>query len=186
MDVHALISRSLPIVAIVLLIGVVQRLLSNKANAIHRVETAIATLTPPAWNFVAMEYCYGMLNRIYLVFVTQDTLVGLRVRGPISAPMLVTQQHYNPYFYPRPRKIEKYTHANLESSSLLKIWSANFQIPKRNIARLEFTAEPKWGMGLLPYSCRIILHLQNGSKRELILLGTQDGQNVLSKLSANL
>jgi|SRR5450631_1293492 len=186
MAVPALVSRTLVVIATVLILGFIQRLLSNKADSIQRMEAAIRTLTPPAWNFVAMEYCYGMLNRTYLVFVTRDTVVGLRVRGPISAPMMVTQQHHNPYFYPRTRQIEKYAHANLESPSLLKIWRANFHIPRHEIAQVEFTAAPKWGMGPLPYSGRILLHLKNGSSRELILLGDQNGQHVQSKLTATL
>jgi hypothetical protein len=130
-----------------------------------------------------MEYCYGMLNRTYLVFVTTNTLCGARVRGPMSAPTIVSERWYSPYFYPRPRLVEKYAHMNIETASFLTVSGANFQIPRQQLERCEFTAEPKWGMGTLPYSGRLLVHLRNGTTREFILLGKQNGPDLRLKLS---
>jgi hypothetical protein len=177
------LSRVVFTIGFIAAIAAVQRLFFNRPGTELRVETAISTLTPAAWNFVAMEYCYGMLNRTFLVFVTANTLCGARVRGPMSAPMMVSERWYNPHFYPRFRLVEKYAHMNIESPSFLKVSSANFQIPRQQLESCEFTAKPKWGMGTLPYSGRLLLHLRNGTTRELILLGEQNGPELLTKLA---
>jgi hypothetical protein len=167
-------------VSIVLFAG--QSLFANNANEMKRVTAAIATLTPSSWHFVAMEYCYGILNRTYIVLVTQELIVGVRVRGPMSAPVAITPAHHNPDFYLRPRPLEKLEHKNIEDPSLVSLLSANFQIRQQNIAQIEFTAAPKWGMGTLPYSGRILLRLRNGKTRELILLGDQNGREIQAGL----
>jgi hypothetical protein len=177
-------SRIAVLVGLIAAIAAIQRVFANASGSERRVEAALATLTPKAFNFVAMEYCYGMLNRTYLVFVTANTVIGIRVRGLMSAPMWITERCYNPYFYPRPRAVEKYNRMNLEAPALLKFSHANFQIARKDIEQCEFTANPKWGMGTMPYSGRIILNLRNGRTRELILLGKQDGPDLQSKLAA--
>jgi len=182
--VSNLVSRIAEFVAVFAAIAAIQRAFANPADSERRVETVIATLTPEAFNFVAMEYCYGMLNRTYLVFVTATTVVGIRVRGPMSAPMRITERCYNPYFYPRPRALEKYARMNLEAPGLLKLSRANFQIARKDIEHCEFTAKPKWGMGTMPYSGRILFKLRSGRTRELILLGKQIGPDLLSRLAA--
>jgi hypothetical protein len=58
---------------------VFQRLLSNRRGSEQLVQDTIETLTPPSWNFVAMKYCYGILNRTYLVLVTDNTICGARI-----------------------------------------------------------------------------------------------------------
>jgi hypothetical protein len=177
------VTRLIGLAGTVALLGAVQRLLANKRGSEQRVEANIATTTPASWNFVAMEYCYGMLNRTYLVFVTPTMICGARVRGLMSAPMAISARHYNPNFYVRPRAIAKYSHMNIESAGFLNVSRANFQIARRDLERCEFTKQPKWGMGTLPYSGRLILHLRSGSARELILLGNQDGPQLQARLA---
>jgi hypothetical protein len=181
--VSPLITRLIGLAGTVVLLGAVQRLFANKRVSEQHIEDMIAATTPESWNFVAMEYCYGMLNRTYLVFVTPTMICGSRVRGLISAPMAITARHYNPYFYARPSAVAKYSHMNIESADFLKLSRANFQIARRDLERCEFTKQPKWGMGTLPYSGRLILHLRNDSTRELILLGSQDGPNLQVRLA---
>ena len=177
------VTRLIGLAGTVVLLGAVQRLLANKRGSEQHIDDMIATTTPANWHFVAMEYCYGMLNRTYLVFVTPTMICGARVRGVMSAPMGITARHYNPYFYARPSAVAKYAHKNIQSADFLKLSRANFQIARRDLERCEFTQQPKWGMGTLPYSGRLILHLRDGSARELILLGRQDGPNLQAHLA---
>jgi hypothetical protein len=177
-----LLNRVISIGGTVAVIIAFQRLVSNRRGSEQLVAQAIATLTPASWNFVAMEYCYGMLNRTYLILVTDHVICGARIRGPMSSPMIVTERHYQPYFYLYPRVLQKYSHMDVESPAFLNVSRANFQIPRHEIERCEFTAKPKWGMGTLPYSGRLILHLRNGSARELMLLGKQDGRDLKARL----
>ena len=44
------------------------------------------------------------------------------------------------------------------------------------MVQLEYLAGKKWGMGNVPHSGRLILHLRSGQQRELILLGKQNGE----------
>jgi hypothetical protein len=143
------LTRVIAIGGTVVLMVAFQHLVSNRRGSEQLVEQSIATLTPASWNFVAMEYCYGMLNRTYLILVTDHAICGARIRGPMSAPMIVSARHYLPYSYLSPRVVQKYAHMNVESAAFLSASRANFQIARHDIESCEFTAKAKWGMGSL-------------------------------------
>jgi hypothetical protein len=141
-------------------------------------------MVTPAWHFVALEYCYGMLNRTYIVFVADAMICGARVRGLLPAPLAVNERWFDPYFFPRPDIVKRYTGVDLTSPEFKRLSVANFQVPLNEVEDVRFNAAPKWGMGTVPYSGRIHLRLRDGTTRELILLGKQDGPALVERLRA--
>lgn len=63
----------------------VQFVLTNKKGAEAATEADLANVIPPAWHFVALEYCYGMLNRTYIVFVSDAMICGACVRARFAS-----------------------------------------------------------------------------------------------------
>jgi len=129
-----------------------------------------------------MEYYWLILNRTYLVFVTDGMIAGAKVRGLIAAPFSPGPEWSDPQFYPRPRLVAKYAGTNVESTQFLAVSSANFQLKRPQVERIEFVSSPKWGMGTVPYSGRILLWGHDGRRKELILLGHQDGPAIVARL----
>jgi hypothetical protein len=134
------------------------------------------------WSFVALEYYALILNRTYKVFVTDDTIAGAIVRGWLASPPLPTDEWLDPDFYLRERILHRYTGIDIRSDAFLRRNYWNFQTPRATIADVEFTRAPKWGMGSVPYSGRIILYFRQGGSQELILLGQQDGPAIRDRL----
>jgi hypothetical protein len=161
-----------------------QLLVANRRGAEARVEALIAEVPAATWHFVALQYCYGVLNRTYLVFVTADMICAAKVRGLLAAPLLVSDRWRNPLFYPRPHLVARYRRANLEGPEFKRRSAANFQLLKREVTAIRFSSEPKWGMGTVPYSGRLFITTTDGMTQELILLGKQDGPAIRARLCA--
>jgi hypothetical protein len=170
-------------VVCVVLFGI-QTVLANRRGTESDIKAQLASMVPPAWHFVALEYCYGMLNRTYVVFVTDAMICGARVRGLLPAPLAVNERWFDPYFFPRPDIVKRYTRVDLTSAEFKRLSVANFQVPLNEVEDVRFNAEPKWGMGTVPYSGRLHLRLRDGTTRELILLGKQDGPALVERLRA--
>ncbi|HXE57415.1 MAG TPA: M48 family metallopeptidase [Gemmatimonadales bacterium] len=150
------------------------------------VTPADGALPPPvrrAWSFVALEFHRLVLNRTYRVIVTDRMICGARVRGIMSSPFSPPGEAWlDPDFYPNPKLERRYVGVDPESPEFLAIDPANFQYERSAVASVEFTDRPKWGMGNVPYSGRIILRLHDGARRELILLGRQPGEAIRNGL----
>jgi hypothetical protein len=172
------------VVAIAVCAGLfgLQAALTNRKGTESQVRALLGGMFPNAWNFVALEYCHGVLNRTYVVFVTDGMICGARVRGPLPAPLLVTERWTDPYFFPRLRLVKHYMGVDLTSADFKRVSRANFQIPRREIAKVWLDSKPKWGMGSVPYSGRIHLRVRDGETREWILLGKQDGPSLVGRL----
>ena len=177
------------LLSLIVLIGVVwgalagiQALQTAQFGAEAEVRSLLDRVPRQRWHFIALEYCYGILNRTYAVFVTDRMLSGAKVRGLLSAPTSPNQRWRDPYFYPRTKLVTSYASLDPESPSFKAVHSSNFQLSMDQIERVEFDNAPKWGMGTVPYSGRIFLHLRSGAKRELILLGDQPGSELAERL----
>lgn len=135
------------------------------------------------WSFVAMEYYLGILNRTYQVFVTPSTIAGAFVNGVISAPMSLPPYWFIPSVYTRRRLVEKYEQLSPESEDF-KSHSRffNFQYPRIEIQESWYNPTLKWGMGTVAHSGKLYIKLASGRKREFILLGLQQGKEILQHL----
>jgi hypothetical protein len=122
-------------VLVIAALATLQCLRSVTRRPEQSLQAVLPTVTPSAWTFVAMEYCYGMLNRTYLVFVSDRLLCAAKVRGPMAAPAIVTERFMDPYFYPNPSAVQKLSHVEIDAPAFLKLNSANFQLPHHSIAR---------------------------------------------------
>jgi len=123
-----------------------------------------------------MEYHTLILNRTYKVFITDQMLCGAKVRGLVASPMSVPVEMFDQEFWVRTRAARIYDRLDMTSETFLNVSSANFQIKWNEIDRTEYRSGWKWGMGNVPYSGRVTLHLRAGRRRELILLGKQNGE----------
>ncbi len=94
----------------------------------------------------------------------------------------MTERWHDPFFFPRPALVAKYRNLDAGSPEFLAKDRANFRLGKDEVDGVEFTADAKWGMGKVPYSGRLMLSLKGGHKRELILLGRQDGPGLCDRL----
>jgi hypothetical protein len=149
---------------------------SNQENPVLE-----AAVDAAPW-FAAMEYYALILNRTYKVFVTGQMLCGAKVRGVVSNPAVVPPQMYDQEFWVGTQTAQIYDGFDVTSEKFLQVNSANFQMKWNEIAQTEYRSGKKWGMGNVPYSGRLILQLQSGRPRELILLGRQDGDALKGKL----
>ncbi|MEJ0034929.1 MAG: hypothetical protein WDO68_02385 [Gammaproteobacteria bacterium] len=178
-------ARSLIVLAgVCAVLFAIQVVFANRRGTESDIKAQLASMVAPAWHFVALEYCYGMLNRTYVVFITDAMICGARVRGLLPAPLAVDERWFDPYFFPRPDIVKRYTRVDLTSPRFKHLSVANFQIPFSEVRDIQFNAAPKWGMGTVPYSGRIHLRHHDGATRELILLGKQDGPALVARLRA--
>ena len=134
------------------------------------------------WSFVALEYYALILNRTYKLFVTDNLIAGAIVGGWLPSPPMPSDAWHDPEFYPRERILRRYDGIDVSSSAFGRVNHWNFQHSRGAIADVEFTTRPKWGMGAVPYSGRIILYFRQGGSQELILLGHQDGPSIRDRL----
>jgi hypothetical protein len=162
-----------------------QRIVTNRRGSELSVTQSLDHVAEGTWTFVAMQYYFGILNRSYLVFVTEDLLCGAKVKGVISAPKAPDARWKDPLFYVSPKAAKKYANMDVTSGEFLSSCSANFRIARSEIQNVEFNQATKWGMATVPYSGRIFLRMKSGKSIELILLGSQDGTSIRKRLQAN-
>lgn len=159
-----------------------QLLITNRKGSELSVAKSLAQITDGSWTFVAMQYYLGILNRTYLVFVTDSLICGAKVKGVISAPRSPDVRWKDPLFYVSPDLVSRYAGMDVRSDEFLTCCRANFRIRKSEIRDIEFSQKPKWGMATVPYSGRIFLRLKSGKSIELILLGDQDGNRISERV----
>jgi len=177
-------------VAIVVGMGVasvIRRKIAKLAN--RRQFAAIERVLPPhagaseTW-FVAMQYYALILNRTYKVFITDTMLCGAHVRGLVMSPPAVSSDQLDRDYWANTLLGTLYELLDVTSPKFLSQDWANFQIRWSEIARIDFDASKKWGMGNVPYSGRIFIRLKSGRSKELILLGQQAGPQLRDALES--
>lgn len=123
--------------------------------------------------FAAMEYYGLILNRSFLVYVSEKGLYGLKFDDMADSkqpeffkPAL--EELDNPWFTPGTEAFDK---AMMQSKR-------NFFIDRSQIEAVTFDPSSKWGMGKIPHVGRLRLRLKTGKKRDLILLGHAYGDGI--------
>jgi hypothetical protein len=135
------------------------------------------------WSFFAMEYYLGILNRTYQIFVTPNVIAGGFVHGVMAAPPGLLSYWFVPTRYARQRLVEKYEQLSPESEDFKNVSRFfNFQYPRTEIREYWYSPTIKWGMGTVAHSGKLYIRLASGKKREFILLGLQQGKEILQHL----
>ena len=125
--------------------------------------------------FAAMEYYALILNRTFKVFIADKMLCAAFVRGLTASPMVSSTDENGQKYWVQTLTATLYEQLDVTSKAFKKLDFFNFQIPWRDVGRIEYDPTPKWGMGNVPHSGKIKVRLKSGRTRELILLGQQDG-----------
>ena len=134
--------------------------------------------------FTAMEYWALILNRTFLIFTYNEMLCGAKVRGTTSSFSVLFGDSYWSNFlsYLSRRFLKKHIGIAPDSSAFLAANRTNFQIPRNEITKITFDPTPKWGMGGVPHTGKLYIETAT-RKREFIILGSQDGKDIESRLS---
>ncbi len=141
-------------------------------------------------HFVAMQYYGLILNRTYLVLITNNQLVGIVANGLVSVQksdlqasiitglMSIDGDLNNPLSYLKDKYLKRVEHLNLLVDDLKKANSANFKINIKDILSVAFDPSKKWGMGYYPHDGKVYVTTKD-KKREFIILGSQSGKKIL-------
>lgn len=142
-------------------------------------------------HFVAMQYYGLILNRTFLVILTSDLLIGIKVNGlvsvesggniiakELSTTMAIRRDLQNPYSYVKSKYIDKVQDYNLLDGSILTQGKSNFVIQRTDIKNAYYDPKKKWGMGYYPHDGKVYIETDNGKKKEFIILGNQSGHKI--------
>ncbi len=135
--------------------------------------------------FLAMEYYLGIWNRSFEITVTPGAICGAFVRGAItstSASVFAARRSNDATQLVDPERLAQARSHEPGSPRYLALHRYNFSIARSAVAGVRFNPDPKWGMGPVPHSGRLHLGLLGGKTREFILLGQQNGTDLVSKL----
>lgn len=144
-------------------------------------------------HFVAMEYYNLILNRTFLILISDEYLIGLKVNGSISVEgggdpltrsitktMAIQDDLQNPYSYMKSSYLRKIESLNIYGDNILKIDKPNFRISLNEIGSVTYDKRKKWGMGHYPHDGKVYVKTKNGKKKEFIILGSQSGKAIES------
>lgn len=150
-------------------------------------------------HFIAMEYHTLILNRTYLVIITKDFLLGLKVNGVVSVEggnsslaraitneLAVRGDLNNPLSYVKNKYLQPLLEDDINLDSIVEKDKANFKIYKRDIVEVAYDQKKKWGMGYYPHDGKVYVKTVDNKKREFIILGDQSGKAVVDWISPML
>jgi hypothetical protein len=134
------------------------------------------------WSFVALERRFGLLQRVYRVFVGDRLLCGAVVRAPVLVPLWPRAGGWDdPEQWIVPRRLSRYDGVNVTSPYFLRRARGNFHISRARIAAAELEARTD-GIGRLRHSGVLRLRMAHGRPREFVLLGRQDAEAIRNRL----
>lgn len=142
-------------------------------------------------HFVAMEYYNLIMNRTFLILISDEYLIGLKVNGLISVEgggdpltrsisknMAIQDDLQNPYSYMKSSYLRKVENLNIYGEDILKTERPNFKINRNEIKSVTYDERKKWGMGYYPHDGKVYVKTKNGKKKEFIILGSQSGKEI--------
>jgi len=142
-----------------------------------------------------MEYYGLILNRTFLILMTDNALIGVKVHGLIAAEgddplvniMLPTLEGdlENPYSYISAKLREKIKDVDITSDEILKQNRSNFRINRSEILSARYDPKKKWGMAYYPHDGKVYIRTATRT-REFIILGNQSGQEIADILNGKI
>lgn len=143
-------------------------------------------------HFVAMEYYRLILNRTFMIVLTREKIIGIKVNGLVGVKtgnptydilhLHIDGDLQNPHAYINPKYIKRMSDIDLLSGDLTKVDRANFVINRSDVTAVEYDKSKKWGMGYYPHDGKVYVTQRDRSKREFIILGSQSGAAVRDRL----
>lgn len=143
-------------------------------------------------HFIAMEYHMLILNRTYLVIITKDFLLSLKVNGMVSVEggqnpltlaitkgLAIRGDLTNPFSYVKNKHLQPLLAEDINLDFILQKDKANFKIYKQDIVDVTYDNRKKWGMGYYPHDGKIYVKTADSKKREFIILGNQSGKAIV-------
>ena len=137
--------------------------------------------------FLAMEYFRVIWNRSFEIFLSRSHFCGARVAGAVTATsprVAAMRKTLDPASLFESARLETVRAHEPGSPPYLSLHRSNFAIPKSDVAELQYNPNPKWGMGPIPHSGRLLVNTRNSRTREFILLGRVDGAAIASEARA--
>ena len=138
-------------------------------------------------HFVAMEYHMLILNRTYLILLTSDSLIGIKVNGIVSIESggdRITRKITNSLSIQGDLSDpHSYIKAKFIQQIIDKANKSNFIIKKESIIKVYHDEKSKWGMGYYPHDGKVYITTKEGKKREFIILGNQSGKKIVQLIS---
>jgi hypothetical protein len=142
-------------------------------------------------HFIAMQYYGLILNRTFLVLITEEYLIALKVNGIVSVEvnhgnpitrkitnsLAITDDLENPYSYAKNSFLNRLAEKDIYGEDIIEDCSCNFKIPKSDITEVYYDKKKKWGMGPYPHDGKVYIKTRN-KNIEFIILGNQSGKKV--------
>lgn len=135
-------------------------------------------------HFIAMEYYGLILNRTLLVLITEEYLIGVKVRGlisidtyqdPFTHQLAIKDDLNNPYSYIKNSYLDRIENMDIFGEEIVNIKCSNFRISRQKIKNVTYDKRKKWGMGYYPHDGKVYVKPEKGRKKEFIILGSQSG-----------
>jgi hypothetical protein len=142
-------------------------------------------------HFIAMQYYGLILNRTFLVLITEKSLIGLKVNGLVSVEvnygnpitrritnsLAIKDDLQNPYSYAKNSFLNRLAEKEIYNTEAIEDSACNFSISKSDIIDVSYDKKKKWGMGPYPHDGKV--YIKTNTKRiELIILGNQSGEDI--------
>ncbi len=138
-------------------------------------------------HFIAMHYYGLILNRTYLVLITNNHLIGIVANGLVSIKgggdylsrqitthLAIDGDLNNPFSYLNEKYLEKANDLHLLSDDLTKSNRSNFRYEYKEIISADYDPRKKWGMGYYPHDGKVNIKVID-RMYEFIVLGNQSG-----------
>lgn len=134
------------------------------------------------WTFMALERRFGLLQRVYRVYVGDRLLCGAVVRAPVLTPWWPRAAGWDdPDRWVHPPRMQRYDGVNVTSPYFLKRARGNFHLSLARLVSVELDPPPGALTGVI-HSGRLRLRFAGGRRRDLYLLGRQDGAKIRDAL----
>jgi hypothetical protein len=148
--------------------------------------------------FVAMEYYGLILNRTFLVILTESHLIGMVSNGLVNTriapdPWTAMLTHgfsvqgnlYNKNTYISEKQLKRLSSIDLLSNDFLKLDRANFRISYADISEVFYDPHKNWWAFCRPCDGKIYLSTAD-KKREFLILGNQSGLDISRRITQKI
>lgn len=147
-------------------------------------------------HFVALEYGKLFSKRTFLVLLTKNYIVGLKVNNglsveagldlfatpPTTRELTARGSLTNPYSYVKEKYIRKIENKHLYDQSIFSVSKANFRMDRNEIKNIRFETLKVNSLGAYPHDGKIYIETRRDGNKEFVILGDQSGKQITNWL----